>query len=106
MATKDNPGKYDCYAKAAADEPLFTLRAKDPVADSFVAAWVAIRAGDLEDAKRMMERAAKELADSGRTLLPRESDKSLEANQCAKAMYEWRLNQRITACEQRLGEVK
>lgn len=29
MGTKNNPGKYDCYAKAEPDEPLFTLRGKD-----------------------------------------------------------------------------
>jgi hypothetical protein len=29
MATKANPGAYDCYTKAADDEPIFTLRASE-----------------------------------------------------------------------------
>ena len=34
--TKNEPGKFDCHAKAADDEPLFTLRAKDPIAPAMV----------------------------------------------------------------------
>lgn len=29
MGTKNNPGKYDCYAKLEPDEPHFVLRGKD-----------------------------------------------------------------------------
>ena len=39
MGTKAHPGVYDCYAKAADDEPLFVLRAKDPLAPQLVEAW-------------------------------------------------------------------
>jgi len=49
MGTKRNPGQYDCYFKAELDEPIFTLRGKDPVAWFLVMLWVRIRevlAGD------------------------------------------------------------
>ena len=40
MGTKNNPGDYDCYAKAAEDEPIFTLRANDEFAPILVRLWV------------------------------------------------------------------
>lgn len=43
MGTKRNPGQYDCYFKAELDEPIFTLRGKDPVAWFLVMLWVRIR---------------------------------------------------------------
>lgn len=42
MATKNNPGAWDCYAKAAPDEPIFVLRATDPVAPYLVLMWGGI----------------------------------------------------------------
>ena len=39
MGTKNNPGKYDCHAKAHPDEPIFTLRANDPIAPTAVRLW-------------------------------------------------------------------
>ena len=42
MATKRNPGRFDCYAAADPDEPLFVLRANDPLASALVRDW-AIR---------------------------------------------------------------
>lgn len=67
MGTKNNPGQYDCYAKAAPDEPLFTLRAKDPLAPMLVRLW-ALRA----------EKAGAE------------PEKVTEARACADAMDVWR----------------
>lgn len=92
MATKNNPGKFDCLAKCADDEPYFLLRAKDPVAPAFVKAWRAVRAGDYEEAQYQMKLAWFALEESGRTLLPKNSDKSLEAQSVADAMKEWRKN--------------
>lgn len=43
MSTKCEPGKYDCYAKLAEDEPYFVLRAKDPHAPALVELWAALR---------------------------------------------------------------
>lgn len=39
MGTKNNPGAYDCHAKAEPDEPLFTLLARDPFAPQLVRLW-------------------------------------------------------------------
>lgn len=43
MATKNNPGKFDCYANAAPDEPLFILRATDNLAPWIVRIWASAR---------------------------------------------------------------
>lgn len=40
MGTKNNPGIYDCYAKAGPDEPIFTFRANDPMAPDMIDEWV------------------------------------------------------------------
>lgn len=43
MGTKANPGKYDCYAAAGDDEPIFVLRAKDLHAAQIVRTWAQMR---------------------------------------------------------------
>lgn len=40
MATKNNPGDFDCYEKLPPDEPYFLLRAQDVFAPVLVARWV------------------------------------------------------------------
>ena len=67
MGTKNIPGKYDCYANAHPDEPMFVLLGRDPEAAALVE-----------------ELAAKRFELEGRT------EKVLEARACAKAMREWR----------------
>lgn len=67
MGTKNKPGKFDCYAKAAPDEPMFVLLARDPLAPFVVEMWAKMR----------------ELSD-GR------SEKVNEARACAAAMEVWR----------------
>lgn len=58
MSTKNDPGKYDCYAKLADDEPYFVLRAKDPHAPALVELWASLRAAEfghydkLDEARR------------------------------------------------------
>lgn len=44
MGTKTNPGRFDCYAKARPDEPLFVLLGRDPLAAELVDAWAERRA--------------------------------------------------------------
>lgn len=44
MGTKDNPGKFDCYANADADEPMFVLLARDESAPGLIRYWVRQRA--------------------------------------------------------------
>lgn len=69
MGTKANPSKYDCYAEAADDEPLFILRAKDPTAAILVRLWA-----DMQGWKQGGD-----------------SYKTLEAKECADQMDKWRL---------------
>lgn len=93
MTTKANPGKFDCHAKAADDEPLFTLRAKDPIAPQLVLIWKAIRAGRYQEAEFQLKMATRRwdlaLATEGRTILPPDSAKAIEAVQCATDMAVW-----------------
>jgi hypothetical protein len=89
MGTKNNPGNFDCYAKAAADEPIFTLRGKDPIAPYLVEVWHATRKGDFSSAKALITAAS---CDDG--VLSRVSEdgynKLDEALVCAKEMRQWR----------------
>lgn len=39
MGTKANPGRYDCYAAAAEDEPMFVLLGRDPHAPAAIDKW-------------------------------------------------------------------
>lgn len=43
MATKNNPGDFDCYANAEPDEPMFILLGRDPAADACILLWVRLR---------------------------------------------------------------
>lgn len=40
MSTKDAPGPFDGMARALPGEPVFTLRAHDPLAPGLVLEWV------------------------------------------------------------------
>lgn len=73
MGTKNEPGKYDCFAKAEDDEPMFTLLARDPLAAKLVRRWAAARAG-----------------------LTGYTDKVSEALRCADAMDQWRATNCVT----------
>lgn len=55
MSTKNNPGKYDCYANAAPDEPMFVLLGRDPSAAILVRLWATIREMQGEDADKVAE---------------------------------------------------
>ena len=43
MGTKNNPSKFDCYANAKPDEPMFILLGRDPAAAMAIVVWVKIR---------------------------------------------------------------
>jgi hypothetical protein len=43
MATKNNPGEYDCYGKAQPDEPMFILLARDIDAPEVVRFWIQLK---------------------------------------------------------------
>jgi hypothetical protein len=55
MGTKNNPGDYDCYAKAGLDEPIFTLRANDPLAPALVRVWCTLARGSGVAEEKVME---------------------------------------------------
>lgn len=46
MGTKNNPGSYDCYAKAKPDEELFTLLERDEHFAHLVRYWAWLKAGN------------------------------------------------------------
>jgi hypothetical protein len=67
MGTKLNPGAFDCYAKAADDEPMFVLLARDPLAPLVVQKWATLAKGKGADLAKVKE-----------------------ANACAEQMRKWR----------------
>jgi hypothetical protein len=82
MGTKNSPGKFDCYAKASDDEPLFVLLARDRSAPAIVRAWA-------EAFRHQCER------DNPSTeMTSAEAEKYDEALDCANAMEAWRKKNR------------
>ena len=79
MGTKTDPGEFDCYGKAEPDEPLFTLRAKDPLAPVLVRLWCGLRAAMAETAE-----------DTSPARAAHETRKRREGLECARQMEEWR----------------
>jgi hypothetical protein len=75
MGSKNNPGKFDCYANAMPDEPMFILLARDPFAPELVVAWADQRHTDIVNGRR------------GETDIPMIE----EALACARAMADWRI---------------
>lgn len=55
MGTKNNPGKFDCYANAKPDEPMFILLGRDKNAPSLVDLWANQREVDNEDPAKVQE---------------------------------------------------
>lgn len=43
MATKNSPGKFDCYVNAEPDEPMFVLLGRDRHAPLLVWLWARMR---------------------------------------------------------------
>jgi hypothetical protein len=76
MATKNNPGAYDCHRAAAPDEPLFTLRANDPLAPGMVRGWAMQRVHQILGGQKPN--------------VPAQWAKVAEAIKCAEDMEVWR----------------
>ena len=74
MGTKANPGPYDCHADAETHEPIFTLRANDPLAPDLVREW----------ARR---HAVQKLIEGD---LATNEQKCVQALTCAEDMESWR----------------
>ena len=66
MGTKNNPGAFDCYAKAHPDEPMFILLGRDRIGAALVRIWATVRA-----------------------ILKPGDPKIAEAFECADAMTAW-----------------
>lgn len=67
MGSKLNPGRFDCYANALPDEPMFILLGRDPDAPGLVRRWangreVAIEGGSRPASDRALVREALECA--------------------------------------------
>ena len=75
MGTRANPGTFDCYAAAADDEPIFTLRANDPLAANMVRIWADEYLALKSLSGGLDEKAVRKLRD---------------ARICADAMDAWR----------------
>jgi len=58
MGTKNNPGSFDCYARADADEPMFVLLGRDPDAPILVESWARGREAIGEDPEKVAEARA------------------------------------------------
>lgn len=55
MGTKNNPGEFDCYANAKADEPMFVLLGRDRHAGAIVRLWALLRQRAGEDDAKIAE---------------------------------------------------
>jgi hypothetical protein len=85
MATKNNPGAYDCYENAKPDEPMFVLLARDEMAPHLVRVWALCRMGNFDAARLEVLKAAK-IGEKKSTLAGAKLD---EAMDCAKNMEAW-----------------
>jgi len=95
MGTKNNPGKFDCFAKAEPDEPVFVLLGRDPQAAHLVSIWSKLRAGDLEAAETVFRHLATQVVfNPNFPEYPRanttDMEKSAEAMACASSMFVYR----------------
>lgn len=75
MGTKKNPAKYDCYANADPNEPMFILLGRDVGAHVLVEAWADAREQKGEDPAVVAE-----------------------ARACATAMKAWH-TELVTVCD-------
>lgn len=55
MGTKEYPGKYDCYANAKSDEPMFIFLGRDRDAPDRIDDWALIREDNGEDSDMVHE---------------------------------------------------
>lgn len=75
MGTKKNPARYDCYANADPNEPMFILLGRDYGAPTLVETWALAREKSGEDPAIVAE-----------------------ARECARAMRDWQ-TQLVTVCD-------
>lgn len=80
MATKNQPGEFDCYGAADPDEPIFILRSTDRLAPLIVETWAAFY--------RFTKKQIND--EEGESMTPDQARKYTEALNTARAMREWR----------------
>lgn len=80
MGTKNIPGKFDCYANALPDEPMFILLARDPKAPDSVQLWAE---------KYKLSKEQENGLKGSRRLTVEQYTKYCEALDCADAMAKW-----------------
>jgi len=78
MATRNNPGTFDCYNAAGPDEPMFILLARDRQAPALIEKWARDRLAEIEQGTRPTA----------------DISQCLEALDCAQAMRLWRSTNR------------
>lgn len=88
MGSKTNPGKFDCYAAALPDEPMFVLLGRDPLAPFLVSIWAAVRMADWEKAGVVLDAMIGRAG--GQFGLAPDIDKGVEAMDCSVDMFGWR----------------
>lgn len=89
MSTRENPGAFDCYHKAAPDEPMFTFLARDPIGGELVMLWAFLRDKEFGHAAMQLGH----LVYRARKLPPARPEKIESAIDCAKEMFDWRVGQ-------------
>ena len=57
MNNKNEPSQFDAYSKAEADEPVFTLLARDPMSPALIEAWAYLRSGQIGAAEIAFKQA-------------------------------------------------
>jgi hypothetical protein len=85
MATKNNPGKFNCYERAGPDEQMFVLLDRDPLAPFLVSIWAKIRMGDFHAAEVVFHAMASRVGT--RYAIDPDVEKASEALDCAMAMF-------------------
>jgi hypothetical protein len=86
MGSKLSPGKFDCYANAEPDEPMFVLLARDELAGVLVTMWGLLRIGafdKLDECVATLKHLARRYVDAP------DNAKADEAAECARAMTLW-----------------
>lgn len=91
MSTKEQPGPFDGMVKAAPDEPVFTLRAHDPIAPDRIHDWVELKRKSIRKAH-----ADGEISDAKRKL---ELIQCKEAEEIAWQMVSWRKGEHATQAD-------
>jgi hypothetical protein len=92
MGTKNNPSKFDCYANAEPDEPMFILLARDGMAPFLVSIWSKLRVGDSEAATVVFEKLVREHC--MKYGISPDVEQSAEALDCSLDMFRWRKEHR------------